>query len=98
MNKISPEDSKKLPIGTVLIEASTCNKKEDQQVYCIVTEEGINYFQYGWYKNKYPFDPASYGVGITIEAENTAFIKLDIDPIDIHFREPNPVNKVKNKM
>ena len=79
------EQAKVLPIGTVLFFADTAKQKEEKRVYCIVTETGINYFQYTWYKKKYEFDPASHGVGIPVAlCGNTQFIKVDITPIDVN--------------
>jgi hypothetical protein len=86
---LSFEQAKVLPIGTVLFFADTARKKEENRVYCIVTETGINYFQYTWYQKKFEFDPASHGVGIPVALyNNTQFIRVGIEPID--------VNKKKN--
>ncbi len=88
-NKYTPEEAKKLPIGTVLFFADTARRKEENRVYCIVTEQGLNYFQYTWYKKKYSFDPASHGVGVPVTIYNNEFIPVGIPPIDIHFRVPH---------
>jgi len=88
-NNLTPDEAKALPIGTVLFFADTINEKEENRVYCIVTEQGLNYFQYTWYKKKYSFDPASHGVGILAPLYNNEFIPVGIPPIDIHFKVPH---------
>lgn len=81
---LTPEQAKALPIGTVLFFADTTRKKEENRVYCIVTETGINYFQYGWYQKKFDCDPASHGVGIPVSIYNNQFIEVGIPPIDVN--------------
>lgn len=79
------EQAKALPIGTVLFFADTARKKEENRVYCIVTETGVNYFQYTWYQKKFECDPASHGVGIPVSLyNNTQFIQVGIAPIDVN--------------
>ena len=82
MSKINYDDALKLPIGTVLVDANPYAKKPEDKTYSIVTEEGINYFQYAWFQKKYDSDPASHGVGIKYpKYGNTEFFKLNIEPI-----------------
>lgn len=84
------DEAKSLPIGTLLVFACQYKIKEENRVYCIVTETGINYFQYSWYKKKFASDPTSYGIGIPVKIYGTPeFYKINIPPLNLEKKELN---------
>ncbi len=61
-NALTHHEAMKLPIGTIIQECC----RYTTSVYMIVTETGLNYFDYVWYKKKYSFDPVRWGVGVPV--------------------------------
>jgi len=54
--KLTYAQAQQLPIGSVL--------EAGKDSHSLVTDAGIRYFDYKWYKTKFDFDPASWAVGV----------------------------------